>query len=663
MRSLRKNLNALLYTLSLFVTSCSTFEVTEFKSIVNYSFSDEKKEFAIDMDSVIIDGIQAPTAKQIEEGLFKFSFKVSANKEELFYKIYFQNEDYKFQETLNDTLNPLCSENFYGSWGPKEFGFKKIQRESQIITDGFRICGNPRNERKFLGVAMSTYKIEEAEVKKLMDEIQSQPDWFKSVQDKAANNKMPVEQQLELDAIFTLCYVRDKGEYNHRWKRNPRMGNYSVMLVVCTKSDLEKIPDYIQDITLKLNDEYVNPFHYFLYGDGSKLINTKIILDENAIRLKSSIDVTKGIFINNAEKQNFQDYSLLNPSCNFSDTTFRTAHMEQFFHAEVRDFKLNTIPVIADVLGNEYTIDDYKKAEAYFSDSQMIQDYVRSSNCPCKTVKINENEKVLEIHNPKSVDLTSARKENVGVKTRIGYTYGKFTAKIKFPSQINGSNVWTGITNAFWMLFQDKQLWNHRRATKSGYAQKGVYSQDAPRSPTTYYSEIDFEMVKTSQYWPAYTYEGGNGPVEDAQKSSDVIVTSTNFDLSCSDPIRFGQSFCPTKYKDQEFLPFRWAPWHQAITTRTPVKNSDLYSPDFYYYQIEWRPNEIIWRIGPSKDQLNVIGYVNDEITSIPNNQMIMIVTQEYHLTEWWPPMPFKQEFIPFLKNDMIGKIFEFEIE
>ena len=77
------------HALAFFVTSCSTFEVTEFKSIINYSFSDEKKEFAIDMDSVIIDGIQAPTVKQIEEGLFKFSFKISGQKEQLFYKIYF----------------------------------------------------------------------------------------------------------------------------------------------------------------------------------------------------------------------------------------------------------------------------------------------------------------------------------------------------------------------------------------------------------------------------------------------------------------------------------------------------------------------------------------------------------------------------------------------
>lgn len=654
---------ALFCAASIFATSCSSFKVNDYKSITNYSFQNEMREFEVDMDSIITKGIYAPTEKQIKDGEFKFSFNVTGQKEKLFYKIYFQNEDYKFQEELNDSMNPLCSENFYGSWGPNEFGFKEIKSGTTNVRDGFIICGNPRNERIFFGEDMSSYKVEDKEVKKLMDEIRSQPDWFKSIENKAATNNMPIEQQLELDAIFTLCYIRDKGSNNHRWKRNPRMGKYSTMLVVCSEADLERIPDYIRDITLTCNDQYINPFFYFLHGDGSRLSNTSVILDENSIRLKSRIDVTKGVFINNAEKQNHQDYSFLNSSCNNSDEMFKTAHVEQFFHAEVRDFKMNTIPKIADVLADEYTIDDYKLAEKYFTDSMMVKDYVRSSNCPCKTVKLNTKENVLEIFNPKSTNIETARKENVGIKTRIGYTYGKFTAKVKFPSQINSTNVWTGLTNAFWMLFQDKQLWNHRRATKSGYAQKGVYSPDAPRSPTTYYSEIDFEMVKTSKYWPAQSYENGNGPVENAQKNDDVIVTTTNFDLSCSDPIRFGKSFCPTEYNGQEFLPFRWEPWHQAITTRMPVKNSDLYSPPFYYYQIEWRPNEIIWRIGPSKDKLDVIGYVNDEVTSIPNNQMIMIITQEYHLTDWWPPMPFKQEYIPFLKNDLLGKIYEFEIE
>ncbi|MFM2135490.1 MAG: hypothetical protein RL021_890, partial [Bacteroidota bacterium] len=103
--------------------------------------------------------------------------------------------------------------------------------------------------------------------------------------------------------------------------------------------------------------------------------------------------------------------------------------------------------------------------------------------------------------------------------------------------------------------------------------------------------------------------------------------------------------------------------WHQALTIRSPFPNDELYDPEFFYYQIEWRPTEIIWRIGPSKDKLQVIGYMNDEVTMIPNNQMVMLVTQEYHRTDWWPPMPFPQEFIPYLKDDLHGKIYGFEVE
>ncbi|MFZ4613119.1 MAG: hypothetical protein ACOYNH_05500, partial [Bacteroidia bacterium] len=79
--------------------------------------------------------------------------------------------------------------------------------------------------------------------------------------------------------------------------------------------------------------------------------------------------------------------------------------------------------------------------------------------------------------------------------------------------------------------------------------------------------------------------------------------------------------------------------------------------------QIEWKPGEIIWRIGPDKNKLKEIGYMNDNYSSIPNNQMVLLVTQEYHQSSWWPPIPFKQEFIPYPKNDIIGKVFSVEVE
>ena len=79
--------------------------------------------------------------------------------------------------------------------------------------------------------------------------------------------------------------------------------------------------------------------------------------------------------------------------------------------------------------------------------------------------------------------------------------------------------------------------------------------------------------------------------------------------------------------------------------------------------QLNSKPKEIIWRIGPSKDKLRVVGYVNSSVTSIPNNQMLLIITQEFHNTKWWIGSPYSQENIPFPGNDIEGKIYEVTIE
>lgn len=650
----------------LFLCSCNSVDVNDFKSITNYNFKENDRSFQIDMDSVIINGIEAPTNKQIKGANFTFSFQCNQGSEKLYYKIYYQNEAYKFPEIIgDDTLNEISNENFYGSWGTNDdAGFKLIADNVETVTDSFRIAGNPRNERKFWGASMDEYQITNEQVAGFANFIKTQNvEWYKMIEQKAIANKMPLEQQLNLDAIFSLNMNRNKGRVNHKWKRNPRMGKYSAMLVVCTEADLNNIPEYVKDITQTHNDKYVNPFQYYLYGEGKNLKNTKVIVDTNFIVLKSKIDLAKGIFINKAEQQNEQFYTNLNVDCNDGQNKFRTAQVEQFFHTEIRDFGLNTVPIIADVLGNEYAINDYNEAEKNFQESQMVKDYIRSSNCPCKTVSVNKKEKSIQIYNPKSDNIANAHKENVGIKTRVGYTYGKFTAKIKFPPLINKTNVWTGLTNAFWMLYQDKNKWNYRRVSKTGYTEKGSYAADAPRMPDTYYSEIDFEIVKTSKYWPENYYNKKNPPIEDAKNNRDVVVGLTNWDLCNKDPKNYFHGIDTIVHGNKNYEALRWADYYQALTSRQGVSNDEMFNGDFYYFQIEWNPTEIIWRIGPDKGHMREIGFMNEDVTSIPNNQMIMIVTQEYHLSSWWPPIPFKQEYIPFLKKDMVGKIYDFEIE
>jgi hypothetical protein len=115
-------------------------------------------------------------------------------------------------------------------------------------------------------------------------------------------------------------------------------------------------------------------------------------------------------------------------------------------------------------------------------------------------------------------------------------------------------------------------------------------------------------------------------------------------------------------YMNKEYEAMRWTDLYKALTTKSPISN-DVFKEDYYYYEIEWRPEEIIWRVGPSPDEMVVVGYMNDAYTAIPNNQMLCIVTQEYHYSEWWPPIVFEQGLIPYNKNDIEGRVYEIVIE
>ncbi|MBC7412531.1 MAG: hypothetical protein H7331_08785 [Bacteroidia bacterium] len=634
--------------------SCTKIKVNNFIPITNI----DSKVFYTDMEHVIMNGIEAPTTKQVKGGKFEFKFDVENNSgEELYYKIYFQNEDYKFIED-----EELSNENFYGSWGDDDnVGFKKIPTNTTSITDYFKIAGNPRNEHKYYGVAMKNYNLSTEQITNTINSIKGNEPFYASIIKKAETKNRSVEEQLTLDAIFCLCMDRDIGAVNHKWKRNPRMGKYSTLLVVCTKKQLDNIPDYIKDISQTHHNKYVNPYQYFLFGEGKNVVTA---LNINTITLKSKLDLSKGIFINNANQQTEPKLDYLTNDCNSTQQKYEEAHVEQFFHYEDKDFKLNTIPVIADVLANEYTLDDYHKAEKMYKEAAMVKDYIRSSNCPCKTVSLNKTENYIQLLNPASTDIKTAKKENVGIKTRVGYTYGKFTAKIKFPPLINKTNVWTGVTNAFWMLFQDTQEWNNRRESTTGYLNKGdAYVPNTPRTPSTYYSEIDFEIVKATQHWPLDYYKDKTMQPEDAQHNENIMVGLTNWDLCNKDPKNYFHGLGTTEHNNNSYEAFRWEDYYKALTIRQPYSNREMFNRDYYYYQIEWTPTAIIWRVGPEKNKLIELGYMDADVTSIPNNQMLMNVTQEYHLSKWWPPIPFKQEFTPFLKNDLVGKIYEFEIE
>ena len=651
---------------AVFISSCN--HKTEIEN-VNYDLGNFKDQvIQVDLTEAIYKGIEIPTRKQILSGNFKITFSIKGNNsKKYFYKIFYQNESYKLPENLDTTkqYNLLASENFYGSWEDASVGFKTVSNIDEVISDSIKIIGNPRDEKKYFGADFEKSFFNEDSISKQAQAIKNNQEWYVAIEAKAKNNKVSAEEQLILDAKWVLRNNNGKADKNNRWKRNPRMGRYSLMIVVTTEEDLDKIPKYIQHINQTADSGiFVSPYYFFLNKINSDSFpDTKVFLDTAFITVSASLNLASGIYANGLEYPGSEKIPS-SGTCGWNKDLYLNANFSQFFSTLQKDFHLNTIPLVKDVNDSSYTLEEYNQSIKKYSEKDLQKDYIRNTENPCGHVKYNENKKAIEIINPGNNNLTDAHKSNMGIKTRIGFTYGKITAKIKFPELINKYNVWNGLTNAFWLLFQEESEWNYRRASKTGYTAKGDNRNDAPRSPNTYYSEIDFEMVKTNHYWPAQQYvKIITPPTEDAQKTDDIIVACTNWDLTSRDCKNYTTGVDVIHYKENLFETNRWDTWYQALTTRTPEKDDELFKSTYYYYQFEWTPEYIIWRVGSEKNKLRVVGYMDNTVTSVPNNQMIAVITQEYHLSEWWPPIPFKQEYIPFPKNNITGELYELTIE
>jgi len=271
----------------------------------------------------------------------------------------------------------------------------------------------------------------------------------------------------------------------------------------------------------------------------------------------------------------------------------------------------------------------------------------------------------ITIRNPASKP-DEFKKEDVGIITRHGFVYGKFKAKVKLTSLLNEQQVWNGITNAIWLIYESTEEWNKRRiCNKEGGYQPTYYSgKGDARVPAICYSEIDFEILKASHRWPATSYKDvSKRPKEDPLMKDKIMVTCTNWDMACWEPKNFDVGVHQIDYENQTFNLHRWDHWYNAVTLKNPQPEKEIFDSDFYCFEIEWKPTEIIWRIGPSEDKMRVVGYMNNTVTSIPNNQMLLIVTQEFHITRWWPEAPFAQDNIPFPAKDIVGHIYDIEIE
>ena len=616
----------------------------------------------MDMDNAVIEGIALPSVKQTKDrsGMFSFRF-FTLSKKYKYYKIYYQNESYKFPDTL-----PLANENFYGSWEDVNIGFKPI--EHHRTKDAFRIVGNPRDERKYYGADLSENSFSTEHVQKVIQSIHNVPEWYNSIVEKAEKNGYTIEEQLYKDALWVINDNKNRGEVNHRWKRNPRVGEYSFILVLCDEQGLAEIPEPVQFIDkTDENGQFVNPYGWF---EQHKSKHIKVIRSKRKLKTRAVIAVDKGVFIDESKVTNV-GYHLDSTSCHCGtdDSLYRHALYEQFFSAVSRQYSLRNIPVIQDVVGeNPYTRADYEANRNRFDSTELQMNWPVTTETPCQTVRLADDGSYISLINPGNDDLNNLRKESTGIRTRVGFTYGKFRGKIKFPVMLNNENIWNGLTYAFWLIYSDNHAWNNRRHNEAGggYAEKNDSSKDPVRMADYHYSEIDIEIVKASRFWPKnyYGHRADSIKVEqDETLNDDVMYCCTNWDLAVPSPKYFSWGIDSIPYdKEHKFETLRWDRLYKALTERAPMSNKD-FKEQWYYYEIEWRPTEIIWRLGPDPKHMRVMGYMNDQFTDIPNNQMKAIVTQEYHYSEWWPPIVWEQGLIPYNKTDIEGRVYEIVVE
>lgn len=630
-----------LLLLPVFITSCShtsgtsaagngEFQIRDFRPVTNVNLNNV---FAMDYTRAITDGFIIPTIQQVEGGYFIMEFMIrntGTMPQKFCYKIYYQNESYKFPErNPEDTLHqhPNAWENFYGSWDDPATGFAETglianDNDYHPVTARFRITGNPRNEKRY----------------------------------------------------FT-------GDRNDRFKRNPRVGTYSFLLVITTQNTLEKklIPGYVINIGKQAETGFVNPYFWFLYGDGKQIPNTLAVVAKEHLTVVANPDPGAGIYLNPLVYSKEIADQCKTGNCGQNDRMYYQAAFDQFVHYVDPTTKLNNIPVITDILNSDYSRLDYNWNKRFYRKEELIASTSLVAARPCETVVSDPEKHIITIRNPKS-EFGKWQKQNAGVITRHGLTYGKYTVKCKLTELLNRQNMWNGLTNAIWLITQSTDDWNYRRdCIKGGYMASYYGGSLDNRVKNMGYSEIDFEILKTVPYcpsWllpPAYNHgiddqfhnQNWNIPFPEEILADDdkIMVSCTNWDMACWQPADFHDGCYPVRYQNKTFWAHRWDKTYRALTQKTPEPDDELFGQPYYYFQIDWQPDKIIWRIGPSKNNMRVVGYQDEKVTSIPNNQMLLIITQEFHNTKWWVGSAYSQDNVPFPGADYVGEIYEVTIE
>ena len=164
--SLQTQFSIASYFRTLLLAACSADKVRQFDPMVGH----EGDTVSLDMDlgNAVLEGVVLPGGDEY----YHFVYDTVSGRR-LYYKIFYQNESYKFDES--DTL---CHENFYGSWEDVSVGFKPVPADGHIV-DSFRIVGNPRDEKVYYGVDLERYDISLEALKAIEREIRGDTHWFR----------------------------------------------------------------------------------------------------------------------------------------------------------------------------------------------------------------------------------------------------------------------------------------------------------------------------------------------------------------------------------------------------------------------------------------------------------------------------------------------------
>ncbi len=389
---------------------------------------DAKNSFVLDYKDAFYNGFQVPSKFQTPSDKLIIKYRVNNTFEgakNLYYKLYYQNESYKFDEVSGalSRYNPLCEENFYGSYPNTAIGFKKISNveDEDVITivDSIKIVGNPRNEKKYFNFdthRLNTDTISEKVIQRKVNEIRNNPDWFKSIKEKATSNKIGLEEQLRADAIWVL---KDESQINNRWQRNLRTGRYSALIVVVTEQQLQALPEYIKDISKQSEGKYINPYYYFLYGEGKNLTHKKVI--DTFVNVKADVPLDRGVFV---KLQNEDDTLHFNNVVNNHNDTYTQAALEYYRNVRTKDEMVHNINHLSSDFYENYTVENYK------SDSVKYQKDLKAKKAVERNIEII-GEAVNRIQKSELVDLeiTNAHKI-IGTRNRIIHEYDNISDEI-----------------------------------------------------------------------------------------------------------------------------------------------------------------------------------------------------------------------------------------